>query len=222
MALPVLGFVTAPEAMLEPRLRALGLKASWEVKVHRNRTVMLSANGGVLRIHAGYAHAPDRILKAIVRFTRPALRSSDRLEARRELLSFPALSHAPDARPPRRATPSDPMDLPLVALLKERHARLNAEHFGGALSKIPIRLCGRMERKLGHVLLDRANGAPLELAMSRKHVRRGPEAAWMETLLHEMVHQWQAETGRPVDHGAGFRAKAREVGITPRAVSPAR
>ena len=37
------------------------------------------------------------------------------------------------------------------------------------------------------------------------------------TLLHEMVHQWQHETGRVVDHGAEFRRKAREVGITPAA-----
>jgi hypothetical protein len=33
--------------------------------------------------------------------------------------------------------------------------------------------------------------------------------------LHEMVHQWQAETGLPVDHGASFRRKAREVGVLP-------
>jgi hypothetical protein len=37
------------------------------------------------------------------------------------------------------------------------------------------------------------------------------------TVLHEMVHQWQAETGRPVDHGPGFRAKAEELGVVPRA-----
>jgi hypothetical protein len=35
----------------------------------------------------------------------------------------------------------------------------------------------------------------------------------LHTLLHEMVHQWQDETGRAIDHGAGFRAKARDVGI---------
>jgi hypothetical protein len=34
------------------------------------------------------------------------------------------------------------------------------------------------------------------------------------------VHQWQAETGRPVDHGTEFRRKARQVGITPRTVRP--
>jgi hypothetical protein len=32
-------------------------------------------------------------------------------------------------------------------------------------------------------------------------------------LLHEMVHQWQAENGLPVDHGAVFRRKAQEVGV---------
>jgi hypothetical protein len=32
-----------------------------------------------------------------------------------------------------------------------------------------------------------------------------------------MVHQWQAETGAPLDHGSAFREKAREVGIRPRA-----
>ena len=29
-------------------------------------------------------------------------------------------------------------------------------------------------------------------------------------MLHEMVHQWQAETGLAVDHGRTFRRKARE------------
>ncbi len=32
-------------------------------------------------------------------------------------------------------------------------------------------------------------------------------------MLHEMVHQWQAETGLRIDHGRTFRQKAREVGV---------
>jgi hypothetical protein len=32
-------------------------------------------------------------------------------------------------------------------------------------------------------------------------------------MLHEMVHQWQAEMGLRVDHGPTFRRKAREVGV---------
>jgi hypothetical protein len=30
-----------------------------------------------------------------------------------------------------------------------------------------------------------------------------------------MVHQWQDETGKAIDHGRGFRAKAKAIGITP-------
>jgi hypothetical protein len=36
-------------------------------------------------------------------------------------------------------------------------------------------------------------------------------------MLHEMVHQWQAETGLGVDHGPTFRRKARDVGVLPQA-----
>ena len=64
--------------------------------------------------------------------------------------------------------------------------------------------------------LDRETGRPTEIGISRRHLRHG-WAEVEETVLHEMVHQWQAETGRPVDHGAGFRRKAREVGIGARA-----
>jgi len=32
-----------------------------------------------------------------------------------------------------------------------------------------------------------------------------------------MVHQWQAESGMPVDHGEEFRQKARQLGISPAA-----
>jgi hypothetical protein len=36
-------------------------------------------------------------------------------------------------------------------------------------------------------------------------------------MLHEMVHQWQAESGLRIDHGVTFRQKAREVGVIPAA-----
>jgi hypothetical protein len=32
-----------------------------------------------------------------------------------------------------------------------------------------------------------------------------------------MVHQWQAETGIPIDHGPAFREKAAALGIAPQA-----
>ena len=56
-------------------------------------------------------------------------------------------------------------------------------------------------------------------ARQRREIREGAmrKGATLETLLHEMVHQWQYEEGLPVDHGARFRSKAREVGIEPAA-----
>jgi hypothetical protein len=66
--------------------------------------------------------------------------------------------------------------------------------------------------------LDRKSGRAVYITISRRHLRRDGWPAATDTLLHEMVHQWQAETGRPVDHGIEFRRKAREVGIEPRAV----
>jgi hypothetical protein len=93
---------------------------------------------------------------------------------------------------------------------------LNARWFGGALRSVALRLSGRMASRLGHY--DPGSRlTPPEIALSRKHVVRHGWREAMHTLLHEMVHQWQHETGAPIDHGAGFRRKCREVGITPAA-----
>jgi hypothetical protein len=75
-----------------------------------------------------------------------------------------------------------------------------------------------MRQRLGELRMERKTGRPVHIGISRRHIRRDGWTSVEETLLHEMVHQWQAETGRPVDHGPEFRRKAREVGITPRAV----
>lgn len=97
------------------------------------------------------------------------------------------------------------------------HAQLNLEHFGGTLDHLGIQVSRRLARRLGHYTPRANTGGPGEIVISRRHVRRDgwPEA--VHTLLHEMVHQWQDETGRPIDHGRGFRAKCRAVGIAPAA-----
>ncbi len=213
-------------ATLAARLGAMGLRDTDEIRTHANARIMVSWSARTLRLHGGYAVAPDQVLLAIVRFldrrTPGALRSA----ARRVLLEYPAHEKVPqELRAPRTAgRRRGPVEAPrpgderLLRLLRERHALLNRQHFDGALTDLPLHLSGRMKRKLGHVSLE--SGRVTEIVMSRRHMQRDGEAAWMETLLHEMVHQWQAETGRPVDHGAEFRRKAREVGITPRAVRP--
>jgi hypothetical protein len=103
----------------------------------------------------------------------------------------------------------------MAAQLTGWHARYNARHFDGALKPIEIRVSRRMKTRLGHYTAATAGGEAAEIAISRTHVRRHgwPEA--LHTLLHEMVHQWQDETGHTIDHGATFRAKARAVGIAP-------
>ena len=100
--------------------------------------------------------------------------------------------------------------------LQEFHRRLNAERFGGALGPIAVRVSRRMRSRLGHYA-PAQRGAPAEIAISARHVKRHGFEQALQTLLHEMVHQWQDESKLPLDHGAEFREKASEVGITARA-----
>jgi len=101
----------------------------------------------------------------------------------------------------------------LLHRLEQLHGRLNSEHFAGALSTLPIRVSGRMRTRLGELSVDLPSGRPIEIALSRRHIVRHPWAEVEHTMLHEMVHQWQAESGIRVDHGPTFRRKAREVGV---------
>jgi len=212
-----------PAPILEPdlgaRLRTLGLNGGHEVRLHRNRTVMLSLRGRVLRLHAGYAHAPDSVLLAIIRYLKPFSRRGTRAAARRVFLAFPVEQFVPSRAPARRRSRPTAADLEWIARLEAGHARLNAERFGGRLGAIPLRISGRMRRRLGEVSVHRETGAAVEMAFNRRHLMRDAWEDVEHTLLHEMVHQWQAENGLPVDHGAGFRRKAREVGVEPRARS---
>jgi len=203
---------------LPERLRLLGLRDVSRVLTHTNRTVMVSiGSDGTLRLHRGYAWASDRVLRAIVRFLDPRMPRRLRRSAQRELLSFPAEQYAPPvARPIRRDRPR-PGDLRLIDRLQRLHAELNDRHFGSSLGELPIRLSGRMRTRLGELAVDLRTGRPLEIALSRRHLSRHDWAEIEHTMLHEMVHQWQAESGLRVDHGPTFRRKAREVGVLPAA-----
>jgi hypothetical protein len=116
----------------------------------------------------------------------------------------------------RRLARTHPDDEPIAMQLQEFHRRLNAERFGGKLGTIAVRVSRRMRSRLGHYA-PAQRGAPAEIAVSQRHLKRHGFAQALQTLLHEMVHQWQDEGGRPLGHGADFRNKAREVGITARA-----
>jgi hypothetical protein len=177
---------------------------------------MVSMARGVVRIHRGFAYAPDRVLRAVVAFL-TARRRRTRSAGRRELLAFPVHEYVP--APPRRRGPADvrPGDRRLVARLRRLHAELNQRHFRGRLATPRFRLSGRMRSRLAEVTLCRAGDGAVEIGFNRRHVRRDGWGEVTRTLLHEMVHQWQVESGLPLDHGREFRRKARDVGAEPAA-----
>lgn len=209
-----LGMEAAPPrdaAALLARLRALGMRRIQRCVLTRNRTVMVSYGNGELRVHEGYLGAPEPVLRAIVVFVEGRTRA-ERRAAQRAIIDAAVVAHV-TPRPPERTHPDDAA---LVARLQALHARLNAERFGGALRTIPVRVSRRMKSRLGHYV-PASQSAHVEIVISRRHVRRDGWADVTDTLLHEMVHQWQDESGLPVDHRAGFRRKAREVGAAPAA-----
>jgi hypothetical protein len=179
---------------------------------------MVSLTGRrVLRLHRGYYYAPAATLRAIVRFIQPGTPRRERRLAERTLLAFPAADYVrPRPRAPSRE-PLRPADRRLLRELRRLHASLNRAFFGGSLAVIPIRLSSRMRTRLGEVSLDDRGRRPAEIAISRRHARYDLWSEVRHTLLHEMVHQWQAESGLPIDHGPTFRKKAIAVGVEPRA-----
>lgn len=201
------------------RLHALGLNGIAHCVLTANRAVMVSYRGNVLRVHRCYLDAPPQVLRAIVTFvqgrSRRARRSAEQL----------ILEHAaqlPDGvrGTRRRRTPRPrPDDVTLIGELARRHDEYNRQFFDGRLSRIAIRVSGRMRSRLGQYTVA-GGGADAEITISRSHIRRHGWSEALHTLLHEMVHQWQAERGMALDHGAAFRAKAREIGIEPRARRP--
>ena len=206
---------------LEARLRAAGLPAGIPIVAHRNRRVLVSfTRSGALRVHAGYSFAPDPVLAAIARWARPRLRRAERLAAGRILAAFPVHVHEPPVVRPRRrpSVPADPGDLVRLERLRALFTELNAQHFGGLLGPVELRLSALMRRRLGEFRPASGPGARPEIAISQRHLRYHGWAAASETLLHEMVHQWQAESGRPLGHGPDFRRKCAAIGIEGRAV----
>lgn len=228
------GFETAPDAftplaVVEPdtdeaadaaraadrllaRLTALGLRHVRRVVLTRNRSILVSVKGFELRIHEGFVEAPTEMHVQVVRFVM-ARRKWERQAARDAIVAFPLPRHT---KPPRAPERTHPDDEPLAERLAEWHTRLNGERFGATLKPVPIRVSRRMQRRLGHYAPG-VDGGGSEIAISARHLRRDGFAAALETLLHEMVHQWQHESGLALDHGAEFRRKCREVGAVPSA-----
>ena len=106
---------------------------------------MISLARRVLRLHRGYASAPDRVLRAIVRFLDP--RGAARRAARRRA-RVPRLSRWSSTR--RRRHDRSGANGPVRATWSGSSGsspctrQLNEAHFDRALGTVPIRLSGRM------------------------------------------------------------------------------
>ncbi|MDQ6736420.1 MAG: SprT-like domain-containing protein [Gemmatimonadota bacterium] len=123
-------------------------------------------------------------------------------------------------RPRKRRTSRERADdVVLINRLQQAHADYNSDLFGSELASINLRISRRMKNRLGHYMVAGSKHAA-EIAISLRHVERDPWSDVLHTLVHEMVHQWQDENGLALDHGATFREKAREVGISARATRP--
>ncbi len=166
-----------------------------------------------LRVHRGFAYSSDKILKAIINFVNAKNRAA-RSAAEREVQTFSVDRILPHRRRNRRRV-ARRQDRELLATLLTLHVRLNSELFGGILSAVQFSISYRMRTRLGEATVDQHHPRLVEITISRRHWERDGLGEVEKTLLHEMVHQWQAESGLKVDHGASFRRKAREVGVAP-------
>ncbi|UCD25440.1 MAG: SprT-like domain-containing protein [Gemmatimonadota bacterium] len=206
----------ADENLLVGRLEQLGVQ--WPVKVHENRTVLVSfTERRGLRIHRGYAYASDRVLGAVITFVSPRHRRSTRKSAEDVVVSFPVENYVRPRQRRKRRARLRPEDRKKLDILSRLHADFNVDHFGGRLAPVQFRISNRMRTRLGELSIDSRAEVAVEIAISRKHLEHDPWDDVRHTILHEMIHQWQAENGMSLDHGPTFRKKAREIGVMPRA-----
>ncbi|HTX57171.1 MAG TPA: SprT family zinc-dependent metalloprotease [Candidatus Acidoferrales bacterium] len=99
--------------------------------------------------------------------------------------------------------------IPSEADLQLLFARLNYQFFNGEIPDCRIRYNERFSNSAGRITY----GPSLLIELSPKHFRTYPEAL-EETLLHEMVHAWCYARYRDTGHGARFKKKLRQCGLT--------
>ncbi|HVA33963.1 MAG TPA: SprT-like domain-containing protein [Candidatus Baltobacteraceae bacterium] len=100
--------------------------------------------------------------------------------------------------------------LPSESDLQLLFARLNYRFFNGEVPDCRIAYNERFSNSAGRITYG---SHPLIIELSPKHFRKYPQAL-EETLLHEMVHAWCYARFRDTGHGARFKRKLRDCGIT--------
>ncbi|HXW77369.1 MAG TPA: SprT-like domain-containing protein [Candidatus Eremiobacteraceae bacterium] len=87
-------------------------------------------------------------------------------------------------------------------------ARMNALHFACEVPAYRIALNPRLTSVAGRITY-RSRLIELSVPLHGAHPAHLPD-----TLLHEMVHAWLHARRLPSGHGAGFKRKMRDVGLT--------
>jgi predicted SprT family Zn-dependent metalloprotease len=100
--------------------------------------------------------------------------------------------------------------LPSETDLQLLFAELNNYYFNGEVPVCRIRYNGRFSNSAGRITYSEK---PLLIELSPKHFKQNFEAL-RETLLHEMIHAWLYDRAGDTGHGAAFRKKMRECGMT--------
>lgn len=98
--------------------------------------------------------------------------------------------------------------LPAESDLQLLFARLNLMHFSGELPAYRIAYNRRLSSVAGRITYK-----PRLIELSTRLL--GPSPGHVQpTLLHEMIHAWLHERRLPSGHGAHFKRKMREVGLS--------
>ena len=208
------------EDSLPVGFRPLACVTSSRIVVTPNRTVMLSLSKRVLRVHRGYAFAPDRVLQAIVRFLNPrvprALRrwrsgSSWRFRSRRTRPS-PRARRRERARPGDCRTPAPAgQPAPPASTLNTSAARWATSRFGSRAGCAPGWASCRSRSGP-----DGRSRSPSAGVTSRG--TPGPRSS--TPCCTRWSTSGRRKPGCRIDHGRTFRPKAREVGVLPVARRP--
>jgi hypothetical protein len=85
----------------------------------------------------------------------------------------------------------------------------NELYFGGELDLRSIRfsISNRMTRAMGKFSYSHRQGQQIKVSS----LLSGITDEWKNTVVHELVHAWQYQSGLKLDHGYSFKKKAAEI-----------
>lgn len=93
--------------------------------------------------------------------------------------------------------------------LKGWYAKYNYLYFKGQLKQCPIYI-NHTKRALGQFCRD-CDGYGIRYYIKISNFLDRPIRDVQNTLIHEMIHQWQWENFQKCDHGDTFKQKAKEI-----------